>query len=159
VPVRAARRRGGVPVVGSAERLLGLPVRLNGIPLGTPVDLLVDLERRRAIGLEVLCGDEALRYLPLAAADVRDDEIAIGSALLLFDARDLAWYRRRAASLAALRGSGVRVGRRLVGRLATLVVAADGTIPAVVVEDDGRTRRVDFDDRVAIDRAGKASAA
>jgi hypothetical protein len=159
VPVRAARRRGGVPVVGSAERLLELPVRLNGITLGTPVDLLVDLERRRAIGLEVLCGDEALRYLPLAAARVRDDEIAIDSALLLFDARDLGWYRRQASSLAAVRGAGVRHGRRLLGRLSTLVLGADGTIAAVLVEDEGRARRVEYDDRVAIDRPGRASAA
>ena len=107
----------------------------------------------------MLCGDEALRYLPLAAAQVRDDEIAIDSALLLFDARDLAWYRRRAASLAALRGSGVRVGRGLLGRLATLVLAADGEIAAVVVEDEGGTRRVEYDERVVIDRTGKASAA
>jgi hypothetical protein len=39
------------------------------------------------------------------------------------------------------------------------VLGADGTIAAVLVEDDGRARRVEYDDRVAIDRPGRASAA
>jgi hypothetical protein len=143
----------------TADRLLELPVRLNGIALGRPVDVVVDLERRRAIGLEVVCGDEALRYLPLAAARVHEDEIAIASALLLFEERDLAWYRSRATSLSALRGARVRSGGRTLGVLAGLVVEADGAIAAVVVEQDGLTRRVPFDDGVAVDARGSASAA
>jgi hypothetical protein len=143
----------------TADELLQLPVRLNGIPLGRPVDLVLDLEGRRAIGLEVLCGDEARRYLPLAAARVRDDEIAIGSALLLFDERDLAWYRRRATFLGEVRGTPVRHGRRELGVLADVLVRADGTIPALVVDDDGRLRRVPADDGITIAGRGSASAA
>jgi hypothetical protein len=130
-------------------------VRLNGIALGRPVDVVVDLERRRVIGLEVVCGDEALRYLPLAAATVRDDEIAIASALVLFEERDLAWYRRRATTLRALRGAPVRVGGRDRGPLAGLVVAPDGTIPEVLVG----SRAVPFDDRVAVEVRGRETAA
>jgi hypothetical protein len=156
---RGSRQKAPVREGLPADRLLELPVRLNGIPLGRPVDLLVDLERRRAIGLEVLCGDEALRYLPLAAARVYADEIAIGSALLLFEERDLAWYRRRASSLSALRGSRVTSGGRGLGSLAGLVVEADGAIEALVVEEEGLTWRVPFDDRVAVEGRGSASAA
>jgi hypothetical protein len=119
----------------------------------------VDLERRRAIGLEVVCGDEALRYLPLAAATVRDDEIAIGSALVLFEERDLAWYRRRATSFRALRGAQVRSAGRPRGLLAGLLVDADGTIPALLVEAGGSTRPVPFDDRLVVETRGKVSAA
>jgi len=119
----------------------------------------VDLERRRAIGLEVVCGDEALRYLPLAAATVREDEIAIGSALVLFEERDLAWYRRRATSFRALRGAQVRSAGRPRGQLAGLVVDADGTIPALLVEAGGSTRPVPFDDRLVVETRGKVSAA
>jgi hypothetical protein len=142
-----------------AERLLELPVRLNGIPLGQPVDIVLDLERKRVIGLEVLCGDDARRYLPLAAARVDEEEIAIDSALLLFEERDLAWYRRRATTLGVLRSGRVRRRGRDVGVLAGLVVEADGAIPALTVEKDGLTWRLTFDEQVAIEAPGSATAA
>jgi hypothetical protein len=107
------------------------------------------------IGLEVVCGDEALRYLPLAAATVRDDEIAIASALVLFEERDLAWYRRRATTLRALRGAQVSVGGRARGPLSGLLVEPDGTIPVLLVD----ARQVPFDDRVTVETRGRESAA
>ncbi len=45
---------------------MGLPVRLHGIQLGRPVDLLLDPDTRRAVGLDLLCGDEVHRFLPVA---------------------------------------------------------------------------------------------
>jgi len=53
----------------SATELLQLPVRLHGIRLGQPVDLLLDPVEWRALGLVVLCGDEGSRFLVFAAAD------------------------------------------------------------------------------------------
>ena len=111
------------------------------------------------IGLDVLCGDETRRYLPLAAAHVSGDEIAIRSPLVLFDERDLAWYRRRATPLDEVRGTPVRRGRRELGALSDVLLAADGSLAALVVEEDGQTRRVPVDDAVTIAGRGSASAA
>src|SRR2546423_12514733 len=100
----------------TGEELLQLPVRMHGIPLGQPIDLVVDLEGRRAVGLDVLCGDDTERFLPLAAATVREDEIHVESALILLD--DAApFYRRRATTLRALRGAAVARAGVGVGEL------------------------------------------
>ena len=88
-----------------AEELLRLPVRLHGIQLGRPVDLILDLVGERALGLDVLCGDDVHRFLPLAAATVGDDEITVRSALTLLEEAELAFYRSRASELSALRGA------------------------------------------------------
>jgi hypothetical protein len=84
------------------SELLGLPVRMNGIQLGRPVDVLLDLGGDRAVGFELLCGDGARRFLPFAVADIRTDQIAVGSALMLLDERDLDFYRERTRRLAAV---------------------------------------------------------
>lgn len=86
----------------AAAELLELPVRLHGIQLGRPVDALVDLDADRLIGFEVLCGDDGKRFLPFPVARVRDDEIAIESALTLIDERDLDFYLRRSRRLSEL---------------------------------------------------------
>lgn len=86
----------------AASELLELPVRLHGIQLGRPVDALVDLKDDRLIGFEVLCGDEAKRFLPFAVARVRETEIAVESALTLIDERDLDFYLRRSRRLSEL---------------------------------------------------------
>lgn len=123
----------------SAERLLRLPVRVRGIGLGRPVDLVLDREHTRVLGFEVLCGDEERRFLPLAVATVRESELEIRSSLALLEAAELAFYTKRGSTFAALRGSGVLRARRLVGELADLTLAADGTIASVVVTTpDGR---------------------
>jgi hypothetical protein len=85
-----------------AAELLELPVRLNGIQLGRPVDALVDLEDDRLIGFELLCGDDAKRFLPFAVARVGEAEIAVESALILIDERDLDFYLRRSRRLSEL---------------------------------------------------------
>lgn len=85
-----------------ASEVLALPVRMHGIQLGRPVDVLVDASDDRVVGFELLCGDGARRFLPFAVAEVRADEIAIESALLLLDERDLDYYRSRARKLSDL---------------------------------------------------------
>jgi hypothetical protein len=142
-----------------AGRLLGLPVRLNGIDLGRPVDVVLDLDSRRAIGLEVLCGDEAIRYLPLAAAALHEDEIAIASPLVLFEERDLAWYRRRSTVLGEVRGTPVADGRRELGALADVVLAPDGAITGLLVERPDGVRLVPTGASLTIAGRGSASAA
>ena len=117
----------------SAERLLRLPVRVHGIELGRPVDLVLDREHTRVLGFEVLCGDEERRFLPLAVATVRESELEVRSSLALLDAAELAFYTKRGSTFAALTGCGVLRARKLVGELADLTLAADGTIASVVV--------------------------
>lgn len=136
-----------------AEELLQLPVRLHGIQLGRPTDLILDLHAERALGLDVLCGDEVHRFLPLAAATVDDAEIVVTSALTLLEEAELAFYRDRASVLSALRGSTlVRDGHR-IGRLRDVVVSG-GRLEAVVVEDDdGELQVLEPDDGLRLEIA------
>jgi hypothetical protein len=86
----------------SVGDLLALPVRMHGIYLGRPIDVLLHETGERVVGFELLCGDGAHRFLPFAVADVRDGEIAVASALTLLDERDLTYYRERTRRLADL---------------------------------------------------------
>lgn len=122
----------------SAEALLRLPVRLRGIAIGRPVDVIVDIDGRRALGLDLLCKDETHRFLPLSAASFESDEITVSSALTLLSEGELAFYRRQARTLRDLRGGRVRHGRREVGRLQDLLIAPDGGIAELVLEDGRR---------------------
>lgn len=137
----------------SAERLLGLPVRVRGIELGRPVDLVLDREHTRVLGFEVLCGDDERRFLPLAVASVRESELEIRSSLGLLDEAELAFYTKRGSTFAALRGCGVVRARTLLGELVDLTLAPDGTIASVVVATPDRSEEVDYVD-VALVAAG-----
>jgi hypothetical protein len=125
----------------SAIELLLLPVRLQEIRLGRPVDVLIDADAWRVLGFVVLCGDESQRFLVYAAADPREQEIAVGSALLLLD--DVAFYRGRARSLRALLGGTVANAQQELGVLRDLLIAADGTVAALMVEQDGALRELE----------------
>ncbi|HZR95279.1 MAG TPA: hypothetical protein VFA56_06265 [Gaiellaceae bacterium] len=92
--------------------LLQLPVRMHGIQLGRPIDLLLDLETWHVLGFVVLCGDESLRFLPFAASNVAADEIAVQSALMLLD--DVAFYEKRGRSFRSLLGGAVGAHGSLV---------------------------------------------
>jgi hypothetical protein len=114
----------------SATELLQLPVRLHGIRLGRPVDVLLDVSEWRALGFVVLCGDESLRFLVFAAADLQDDAIAVPSALLLLE--DVEFYRDRSRSLRDALGGGLR----------DLLVLPDGQVEALVVDGKDGLREV-----------------
>lgn len=73
---------------------------MHGIQLGRPVDAWVDRVADRLLGFEIVCGDDARRFLPFAVATVRDGELAIESALTLIDERELDFYRRNSRRLA-----------------------------------------------------------
>jgi hypothetical protein len=146
----------------SAESLLRRPVRFRGIRLGSPADLLVDLESMRAVGVEVVCGDDERRFLPLAAARIEGDEIAIASTLLLLNGDDLGFYRRRGRMLSALRGRRVTRGGRPAGVLRDLVLDGDRAVTELVLETSGaggtRRTRVPLDPSLAIDDAPASAA-
>jgi hypothetical protein len=119
----------------SGMELLQLPVQLRDIRLGRPVDLLLDAKAWRVLGFVVLCGDDSLRFLAYAAADLPEDEITVPSALLLLE--DVGFYRERTRSLRALLGSAVASEGRHVGPLHDLCVAPDGNVETLLVIRDG----------------------
>ncbi len=143
----------------SGEALLGLPVRLHGVQLGQAVDVILASETLRAVGLEVQCGDDALRLLPHAAAKVGEHEVTLDSALLLLEEIERTFYHRRTRSLRALRGSPVTRDRRPVGTLADVILGRDGEVVALAVAGPEGTQRLPFDESVKILDRDAASAA
>jgi hypothetical protein len=126
----------------TGDELLALPVRLHGFQLGRPVDLLLDRDAERAVGLDVLCGDEVHRFLPLPTAVVRGDEIRILSPFVLLERRELDFYRSRTLALSRLRGGVVEEQNgRQIGPLRDVVVARDGRVIAAIVDE----KRIPFE--------------
>jgi hypothetical protein len=125
----------------TGDELLALPVRLHGIQLGRPVDLLLDRDAQRIVGLDVLCGDEVHRFLPLPTAAVGRGEIRILSPLVLLEQRELDFYRSRTLALSGLRDGVLERDGRQLGQLQDLVVAEDGRVVAAIVDHE----RIPFD--------------
>jgi len=139
----------------SSGDVLALPVRMHGIGLGRSVDLILDVDVRRVLGFEVRCGDDTHRFLPLAAARVHEDKIAIGSPLTLLD--ELAFYRARGHGLGALRGARVANARGELGTLQDVVFDTAGAIHELVVAGAAGERRIPPGAEVRV--ATRASAA
>jgi len=121
--------------------LLQLPVELESIRLGRPVDLLLDAKVRRVLGFVVLCGDDSLRFLAHAAAEVQEGAITVPSALLLLE--DVEFYRARSGSLRALLGASVAANGREVGVLHDVVVGRDGSLESLLVAREGAVHEVE----------------
>jgi hypothetical protein len=122
----------------SGDEILSLPLRLHGIELGRPVDVLLDRESLRVVGLDVICGDEVHRFLPLPTAAIGEDGLTIHSPLVLLEGDELGFYRTRTFSLRSLRGKAVTRKQRSLGTLRDVVFAADGTLVAIVLESGYR---------------------
>lgn len=121
---------------------LQLPVNVRGIQLGRPVDLLLDLDAWNVLGFVVLCGDESRRFLPFAASQVRDGEIAVSSALLLLE--DAGFYEKRGTSFRSLLNEELGGGT-----LKDLVLDTGGRAVGLVVERDGERVTVPVPARAA----------
>lgn len=135
----------------SAAASLQLPVVLRGIKLGRPTDLLLDVDTRHAVGYVVRCGDESQRFLPYAASQTSEREIAVASALMLLE--DVAFYEKRGRSFRSLLGGTVAGG----GELRDVVLGSSGLIAELDVEGDGLRRRIPAAGRTVV--ATRASAA
>jgi hypothetical protein len=59
------------------------------IRLGVAVDVLLDGLVRRLVGLDVLCGDGAHRFLPFPACDVLEAPLSVDSALVFLERDDV----------------------------------------------------------------------
>lgn len=141
-----------------ATQLLSLPVRLHGIQLGRPVDLLLDREEFRALGLDVRCGDDIHRFLPLPTAVVKDDEICIRSPLVMLEEDELGFYRARSFGLASLRGRTIEREGRQAGKLVDIVVSPDWSLSEIVVEAEGKEARIPFDASVRLTPESRSAA-
>ena len=100
----------------TASTLLRAPVLTRGIRLGEVANVLLDAEEPRILGLDVLCGDGANRFLPFSTAQRGAKGIEIASTLTLLDERELGFYRARTRPLAS------------VPELAEARIEADGTL-------------------------------
>lgn len=140
-----------------ATELRTLPVTHNGIELGRATDVLLDLEGGRAVGLEVRCGDEAYRFLPLGAARLGPEAAELDSPLGLVD--DLAFYRARGAAFRDLRGVQVVRAGLSEGTLSDVLVSAEGTISRLLVDTPSGRREVRFTPALSFRRERDASAA
>ena len=98
------------------------------------VDVILDARVSRALGLEVLCGERARRYLPLAACDRVEGKVRVESALVLLSA-ELDFYRAHGSSFANLRGRAVRRGPLELGVLRDLVLVHNGALAALLIGD------------------------
>jgi hypothetical protein len=130
--------------------LLALPVRLHGIQLGRPAEVLLDRVTMRAVGLDVLCGDEVHRFLPLPTALVADDEILIRSPLVLLEEDELDFYRSRTLPLSSLRGRGVDYRGRHSGTFVDAAIGVDGELRSVIVDRNGKRAELAYDGAVGI---------
>jgi hypothetical protein len=142
----------------SLHELLQLRVRLHGISLGQPVDALLDRDELKVVGLDVLCGDQVHRFLPLATAEVQADGIAVSSPLLLLEEDQLDFYRSRAFALSALSGRAVVRNGREIGVFRDLVLGTALEPIAIVVESGGRQGRYPFDDTIRISPESRSAA-
>ena len=138
----------------TGDELLRLPVRLHGLQLGRPVDLLLDPDAKRAVGLDLLCGDEVHRFLPLPTAAVGRDEIRILSPFVLLEQRELDFYRARTLALGRLRGRPVERHGRKIGLLQDVVVAGAGQLVAAIVANE----RIPFDGALRFTPARRSAA-
>jgi hypothetical protein len=135
----------------SAAATLQLPVRLRGIQLGRPIDLLLDTDDWHAVGFIVRCGDESMRFLPYAACQPGADEIAVASSLMLLE--DVAFYEKRGVSFRSLLDGEVAGG----GVLQDVTLAPGGIVEELEVERDGTLQRIPA--AGAVVRPTRASAA
>jgi hypothetical protein len=125
----------------TGDQLLRLPVRLRGIQLGRAVDVLLHPTAPRALGLDVLCGDDTHRFLPFTAASLADEAIQPASPFVLLDLNPDSFYRTEARALSDLRGARVDGD----AALRDVVLGSDWAIDELVLEDREGTRRVPLD--------------
>jgi uncharacterized protein YrrD len=124
----------------SAADLVGTPVRLHGILLGRPSDLLLDASARRVLGFVIESGDDMHRFLPFAASQPGEDAIAVASALMLLD--DVAFYRKHGVSFRSLVGARIERENASIGTLMDMRLNLAGDVVELEVENDGVRDRI-----------------
>jgi hypothetical protein len=116
----------------SVAGLIGSPVRLRGILLGRPSDVVLDAVGRRVLGYIVESGDNAPRFLPFAASQPSEDGIVVASALMLLD--DVAFYRKHGRSFKSLVGTEVERENGAIGALIDMHIDHTGAVVELDLE-------------------------
>jgi hypothetical protein len=129
-----------------ARALLGRPVLLGAVQVGTVSDVIANTSLGHLLGFEVRGRDAYARFLPWVGAEIEPDHIAVRSVFSLLSSCELPLYL----------DYGVRLSERLVheepngsaparepGRhtLRDLIVDRHGDVSAVVFADGSRRRR------------------
>jgi hypothetical protein len=127
------------PLTG--DELLRLPVKVRGIKVGRVVDVLLHPTEPRALGADVLCGDDRHRFLPFPAARVEGEAFELTSPLVLLDLRDDSFYRLEARALSELRGIPLDGG----SPLQDVIVGPGWAIEELVLGGPEGPRRVALD--------------
>jgi hypothetical protein len=122
--------------------LIGRAVMYRDIRLGVAVDALLDAVVRRLVGLDVLCGDGAHRFLPFPACDVVEKHLAVDSALVFLE-RDVDFYHAGGRAFSKLQGLPVRLSGIEVGSLADVVVTPAGDVQHVVASTSSGDRELE----------------
>jgi hypothetical protein len=95
-----AKRQGQKGAVTATNHLLNRRVVLRGgIEVGRVVDVILEADADRPLGLDVLCRDGENRFLPMAAAASIGADVEIESPLTLLERAELDFYRARGRSL------------------------------------------------------------
>jgi hypothetical protein len=95
-----ASGRGQKGAAMATNHLLNKRVVLRGgIELGRVVDVILEADADRPLGLDVLCGDGEHRFLPMAAAGRLSPDVEIDSTFTLLDPAELEFYRAHGRSL------------------------------------------------------------
>jgi uncharacterized protein YrrD len=139
----------------SGDALLALPVRLHGIELGRPVDVLLDREALRVVGVDVLCGDGVHRFLPLPTAAIADGALTIHSPLVLLEEDQLAFYRSRSFTRASMKRNIVMRKGRELGAIRDVIFGRDGRLLAVVIAGG---ERIPYDRSLAFAPGSRSAA-
>ena len=133
------------------EELLGAPVLLHGIQLGRPVDVILDRSLRRALGLEIHCGDDSRRFVPLSVVRFSVRGIELASPLVMLEERELAFYTQRGSTLRALRHADVDVRGRFAGSLVDIAIDREGLITEVIVLTASGLERLSYGPDVVVE--------
>jgi hypothetical protein len=112
------------------------------IRLGVAVDALLDASVRRLVGLDVLCGDGAHRFLPFPACDVLETHLSVDSALVFLE-RNVDFYRAGGLPFSRLQGLPVRLSGLEVGTLEDVVVTPAGDVEQVVAATSTGARELE----------------
>jgi hypothetical protein len=143
-PPLAFEGDGAAPSEGErAGAMLARAVRIRGIDVGDPVDVLLDPDLRCALGLEVHCRDGVNRFLPWLSGAFGAEELSVDFPLALLDGPQLDYYRERAVPLNVLRRLTVDDSNGSSARIEDVLVDARGRICALVVAEIDGERAVD----------------
>ena len=127
-------------VRATAESLLGKVVRLRGINLGHVVDVFVDLQPLRAVGLHIRSPDGSERFVPFPVARVVEDAVEVASPFAVLDEDEVGFYREGAVRWRALRGTAAGQEGHSAGVLSDIVLRPDGSAVACVIESGDASR-------------------